>query len=73
MPFNRPSSSGLSLFSAVEGTVEYTAGRRWMLGVDRVKHISLMETVPVLMEKERRVNETYIDTMLKSMTIRQQD
>ena len=44
-----------------------------MLGIDRVKHISLMETVPVLVEKERRVNETYIDTTLNSMTIRQHD
>lgn len=43
-----------------------------MLGVDRVKHISLMETAPVLME-ERRVNETYIDTTLWSMAIRQHD
>ena len=35
-----------------------------MLGVERVKHISLVEAVPVLVEKERRLNETYIDTTL---------
>ena len=66
MPFIRTSSSGLSLCSAVEGTVEYMAGKRWMLGVDRVKHISLVEAVPVLVEKERRVNETYRHTSVRA-------
>lgn len=43
-----------------------------MLGVERVKHISLMGNVLVLVE-ERRLNENDIDTMLWSMAIRQHD
>ena len=29
-------------------------GRRWRLGVERVKHNSLVGTVPILWEEERR-------------------
>ena len=39
--------------SADEGRVAYTAGRWWMLGVERVKHISFVGTVPILVEKGR--------------------
>ena len=47
-------ASWLSLWSVAERTVGNTEGRRWMLGVERVKQTSLVGTVPMLREEEGR-------------------
>ena len=47
-------ASWLSLWSVAERTVGNTEGRRWMLGVERVKQTSLVGTVPMLSEEEGR-------------------